>query len=133
MVPGRVNALQTLGAPKGGGKIEFFAASLEKMDTYNYNTNIFTFKLDKPMKLDLGQHVKMSSARGMAYPISCLTLLGKPIMRSYTPLNKVGIAEELVILIKIYKDGAMSQALMKLESGSQIKFKPGKNRYNLPR
>eukprot|EP01127_Copromyxa_protea_P019981 TRINITY_DN6597_c0_g1_i1.p1 TRINITY_DN6597_c0_g1~~TRINITY_DN6597_c0_g1_i1.p1 ORF type:complete len:311 (-),score=49.49 TRINITY_DN6597_c0_g1_i1:327-1232(-) len=109
---GRVGTLQTLGA-KGGGKIEFFSGTLEKEERYNYNSSIFTFKLDKPMKLDLGQHVKMSSAKG------------KPIMRAYTPINEVGIAEELVILIKLYGDGAMSQALTKLEFGNQIKFKDG--------
>lgn len=127
-----MTTLQTLGA-KGGGKIEFFTATLEKEERYNYNTNIFTFKLDKPMKLDLGQHVKMSSARGISLVDSYLIVPGKPIMRSYTPINEVGIVEELEILIKIYDDGAMSQVLTKLEIGGQIKFKVGKNRYNLSR
>lgn len=54
-------------------------------------------------------------------------------MRSYTPISEVGIAEELVIIIKLYDDGAMSQVLSKLEIGGQVKFKAAKNRYNLPR
>lgn len=66
----RINTLQTLGAKGGGGKIEFFTATLDKKEYYNYNSSIFTFKLDKPMKLDMGQHVKMSSARGCCDSLS---------------------------------------------------------------
>jgi ferredoxin-NADP reductase len=54
-------------------------------------------------------------------------------MRSYTPINEIGILEELRILIKLYDDGAMSQVLSKLEVGQQVKFKVGKNRYQLSR
>eukprot|EP01126_Amoeba_proteus_P031923 TRINITY_DN3121_c0_g1_i7.p1 TRINITY_DN3121_c0_g1~~TRINITY_DN3121_c0_g1_i7.p1 ORF type:complete len:297 (+),score=62.08 TRINITY_DN3121_c0_g1_i7:109-891(+) len=107
----------SLFARGGGERIEFYTATVRSIEEYNYNSKIFHFNLNKPLKLEVGQHVQLSSAKG------------RPLVRSYTPISPVGISEELSILIKLYPDGSMGKILKNVSVGNELKFKVSKNNY----
>jgi len=102
------------------GATEFAPATISAVTSYNYNTKIVTFQLEKSINLELGQHIKLIGGSGM------------PVIRPYTPLNITGTHKSLEFIIKLYKDGRMSRFLNKSPVGYSVKFKTTRNKFYLP-
>ncbi|KAI5819432.1 hypothetical protein BZA77DRAFT_155960 [Pyronema omphalodes] len=81
------------------------------------DTKIFTFALasaSQPLGLPVGQHLTMR----IMNPDT-----GKRCIRAYTPLATAETKGSVDVLVKLYKDGAMSKLLNKLEIGSKVEVK----------
>ena len=94
---------------------DFTAMKLKRVQPYNHNTALYTFALpDASSSLEL--------------PVSSCIMLrckgpdGKDVVRPYTPVD-THRKGELVLLIKAYPTGAMSQHLVQMRPGDSIDVK----------
>lgn len=99
---------------------EFRALKLKEVRPYNHDSSFYVFELPDNKK------------SGM-FTASALVIRGagdepkgkdgKPVIRPYTPVNDPSDKGELVLLIKHYPDGAMTQYLKGIKPGEEMRFK----------
>jgi len=100
--------------------VTFQEASLSEITIYNYNTKIFKFSVDVPLKkIELGSHLKIQH-----------TLNGNIITRPYTPIQHTNYSFDL--LIKAYPQGLLTPHLHKLRIGDTITFSILQAEFQIP-
>ena len=111
-------------AASGGGalsKSEFRNFKLEKVEPYNHNTSIFTFAL--PEGQDSGLTVASALLTRSANEGACVDGKGRPVMRPYTPTTAPSEKGKIELIVKKYKDGAMTNHIHSLTPGDELAMK----------
>ena len=99
---------------------EFRALKLKEVRPYNHDSSFYVFELP-------------DNKRSGIFTASALVIRGageepkdkdgKPVIRPYTPVNPPTDKGELVLLIKHYPQGQMTQYLKSLKAGDEMQFK----------
>ncbi|XP_036410739.1 NADH-cytochrome b5 reductase-like isoform X2 [Megalops cyprinoides] len=92
----------------------FIAFQLESVEALTEDTNLYRFKLPSAgsLGLQLGQHLVL---RGVVD--------GLEVQRAYTPISPVTTQGSCEFLIKLYKDGLMSQYIRTWKAGQSIEWR----------
>ncbi|CED83089.1 NADH-cytochrome b-5 reductase [Phaffia rhodozyma] len=103
-------------------KSEFTNLTLSKVETYNHNTNQYTFKFDDPNAICGGPitHLLMVKAAENGLIVD---EKGNDVARPYTPISRPDLAGEVVLLVKKYDTGKISPHLASLKPGDKAGFK----------
>ncbi|KDE04348.1 hypothetical protein MVLG_05227 [Microbotryum lychnidis-dioicae p1A1 Lamole] len=100
---------------------EFKPLKLVKVTPYNHNTSKFTFEL--PEGTSSGLTVASALVVKAAKEGEGLAKNGKPAVRPYTPITEPSTQGKLDLLVKHYKDGAMTEHIFGLKEGDNLLFK----------
>jgi len=92
---------------------EFHNFKLIKLERYNHNTKLFTFRVPGCGNLPVS-----SLLQAQAY----IEKDGKEVQRPYTPLSAL-VTDEVRLLVKVYPEGKVSQAFDKLKEGDTFQFR----------
>ncbi|HIK01504.1 TPA: FAD-dependent oxidoreductase [archaeon] len=88
-----------------------YVASLKSVDALSDDVSYFTFNLGSSMLFEPGQFVMISMDIG-----------GETVKRAYSIANSPESTEALSFCVKLLKDGKLSSALDKLETGDTVEI-----------
>jgi len=98
----------------------FDSLIFREVERVNYNTVLIKCDTEKPVALQVGQHIKIQA-----------TVKGKLVSRPYTPISEVSDYKHMDLLIKVYSDGVMTPYLGSVRPGDSIKYAFAKNQFAL--
>ncbi|XP_022100169.1 NADH-cytochrome b5 reductase-like isoform X2 [Acanthaster planci] len=93
---------------------EYRSFKLQSAKRVSHDSVIYTFVLpgNSQVNLGVGQHIILRGA-----------VNGRSITRQYTPISPPGTRNHFEVLIKIYKDGSMSQYIKQWKEGDSIEWR----------
>jgi len=92
---------------------DFHDFELLKKEPYNYNTNIYTFKVPGQGKLPVASFLLAKGGKDKE---------GKDIVRPYTPITPLANGE-VRLMVKTYPQGNLSQTIGNLKPGDKLPLK----------